>query len=276
MGQRHDRKAQAHRTPSMTYFGPAPDRILCQSSTAGCGICCGADNFIDRMTPSHQQRLERRTQLVDGCGFDELRLLAIKDLLLNEEQAYLVSSAIPTCPFMGYVSDSGLGCLIHPSRHPNNEDIRDISVHDQATCSGFFCTAHTALSPIEIAIAESVPPPEYGRTLTNIEYLKALRSCIEETRAQPLTITLVEAFQWERFWNVVNALPHRDETPNRYGLVMLSRDGDTKRVEMTQLQQHANRYWHRLLVALSLAPPNQKSYDELIQRLKKEVSRLCS
>ncbi len=255
-------------------FGPPPQHILCQTEQAGCGICCGAENFIDRGSHAHGMRFKKRTQLVEAADFDISKLELIKDQLLEEEHPYILSSTIPTCPFMGHVGPHQRGCLIHPSRHPEGLDIRDISVHDQETCAGFFCTAHHVLTETEVAIAQHVPADMYGVMLTNIDLMKSLRRVIEGQRVRTLQPFDIRQMRWVDFWQRVALFPFVDHSPERYGLVRLKKSGETSRATLSRLPLEESRRRqpiHRLIISLSLQPEHIEQYNQLVELVEDAI-----
>ena len=110
----------------MTTSRAAPLRILCQHEGGSCAACCGAYNFRDRSSDAERARFRRRTDKVRAAWPDVTKLAAARDELLALEKPDVLFAAVKVCPFAGYVDEGRVGCMIHPSRHPDGEDLREV------------------------------------------------------------------------------------------------------------------------------------------------------
>ena len=142
----------------LPIFGPEPDVPLCQTADGSCGACCGLYNFKDRSDDAHRRRLRRRTDLVKAAWPDVDALRDAKDVLMQEERDDVLFATVRVCPYAGYVDEPAdaparVGCLLHPLRHPDGADLRDLGVYPKEVCGGHFCANHEWLRPRERAFA---------------------------------------------------------------------------------------------------------------------------
>lgn len=211
----------------------APLRILCQADHGSCGACCGVYNFVDRGPAATRARLQRRTTLVTAAWPDEAALAAARDVLLAEEKPSLLFAAVKVCPFAGLVDgvDSDrVGCLLHPTRHPDGADLRDLAVYPKEVCAGHFCASHDWLRDREVAIAQTARGPLYGRVVTDAGLVKAVARVVDDERGGAFVAKDVEgaADAFAGLWVLLlERWPFADPDPRRFGGFFF--DGDEAR-----------------------------------------------
>ena len=228
-----------------------------------------------------QNQLQRRTEQVKAANFDVDQLIIIKTSFLKKNPSKTLYDSVRVCPFAGYVEEEKIGCLIHPSRHPEGKDIRDISVHSQAVCAGHFCAAHDWLRPVEIAMINTCRGDFYGILVAQVGLVKKLRACIEEELRKPLTVqdceTNLNAFQ--NFWQTVEQWPYASTNPRRFGaFVYIGKSGDAKTALSAQrfFNPELGKFWWQALdeLASELHQPYQAA--EALQCLQQTVTQLTS
>lgn len=215
----------------------APLRILCQHDGGSCAACCGVYNFVDRSPAATGARLRRRTSLVRAAWPDPERLREARDTLLAEERPTLLFAGVKVCPFAGFVDgeddpDQRIGCLLHPTRHPTGEDLRDLAVYPKEVCAGHFCAPHDWLRPVEADLAQTALGPTYGRVVTDAGLVKGVARLIGDALGRPLGADDVVrardalAGLW-RF--LLEDWPFADPDPRRFGGFVFSGDDAVER-----------------------------------------------
>lgn len=200
----------------------APLRILCQSATGSCAACCGAFNFRDRSDDAMQRRLRRRTSLVTAAWPDVDALAAVRDRLLAEEAPEVLFAAVKVCPFAGHVDVGGdrVGCLLHPTRHPEGADLRDLAVYPKEVCAGHFCASHDWLRPREADLAQTAVGLLYGRVVTDASLVKAVGRALDDVlgRSWVAMELPVASDPLLRLWRLLlQEWPFVDDDPRRFG-----------------------------------------------------------
>lgn len=198
----------------------APLRILCQHDGGSCAACCGVHNFVDRSPAASDARLRRRTALVQAAWPDVTALAAVKATLLEEERPSLLFGGVKVCPFAGYVDDDRVGCLLHPTRHPTGDDLRDLAVYPKEVCAGHFCAPHDWLRPVEADLAQTARGTTYGRVVTDAGLVKAIARQLADALGRPLTAADVVAGRdaLAALWShLLDAWPFVDPDPRRFG-----------------------------------------------------------
>lgn len=214
----------------------APLRILCQHEHGSCAACCGVYNFRDRSAAAEHARLVRRTERVraawpEGSVPDEAALARARDELLALERDEIQFAGVKVCPFSGYVEEGRVGCLLHPSRHPEGADLRDLGVYPREICAGHFCAPHDWLRAREADLAQSARGLFYGRVVTDAGLVKALAKLLDSAlgrayrgdelaRAQPAL---------EALWETLRQWPWRDPDPARFGGFVFAGNEATER-----------------------------------------------
>lgn len=89
---------------------------------------------------------------------------------------------LPNCPFLGWLDDRRVGCLVHPLQN-GGVDGRDCGVYDRTTCEDYLCAAHAVLRPLEkwLVIAACSDSYTYGLVVTDPLFVRQL---FEQTAAQ--------------------------------------------------------------------------------------------
>lgn len=216
----------------------APLRILCQHDSGSCAACCGVDNFLDRSPTATHARLRRRTERVASAWPDADALRAVRDELLTAERSEVLFAAVKVCPFAGYVQEGRVGCLLHPSRHPTGDDLRDLSVYPKEVCAGHFCAPHDWLRPVEMDLAQSATGLAYGRVVTDAGLVKAVARALGDVLGRPLRSddVLDCANALGELWRfLLNAWPWRDSDPARFGGFSFTGDDAVQRTLPTCL-----------------------------------------
>jgi hypothetical protein len=161
---------------------------------------------------------------------DVAGLEAARDALLAAEKADVLFDGVKVCPFAGYidggagrsgaVDERRVGCLLHPSRHPAGEDLRDLAVYPKEVCAGHFCAPHDWLRPVEVACAQCAVGVVYGRVVTDAGLVKAVCRAFGDLLGRALRADDVAVARadigalWDFF---LLSWPWRDPDPRRFG-----------------------------------------------------------
>ncbi len=209
----------------------APLRILCQHEHGGCAACCGVFNFIDRSAAAEHARLLRRTERVRAAWPDVEALAGARDELLALEGPEILFGGVKVCPFAGYVEEGRVGCLLHPARHPQGTDLRDLGVYPSEICGGHFCAPHDWLRAREADLAQSARGVFYGRVVTDAGLVKALAKLLDEALGRALRgDELVRAeVELAALWAALGDWPWRDPDPARFGGFVFAGNEATER-----------------------------------------------
>lgn len=199
----------------------APLRILCQHDHGSCAACCGAYNFRDRSDAAERARFRRRTDRVRAAWPDVDALAHARDELLALEKPDVLFAGVKVCPFAGYVdeTDARVGCLLHPTRHPRGEDLRDLAVYPREVCAGHYCAPHDWLRDREIDLAQCAAGTHYGRVVTDAGLVKAVASLLDAHLARSFTRDDVRLARAEltALWARFSTWPYADPDPARFG-----------------------------------------------------------
>jgi hypothetical protein len=211
-----------------------PLTILCQHDVGqggSCAACCGLDNFKDRSDEATARRVARRTAVVLAAWPDVERLADARDRLLAEEAPDVLFAGVKVCPFAGETAPGRVGCLLHPSRHPTGDDLRDLAVYPRAVCEGHFCAPHDWLRPREVAVAQTASGLDYGRIVTDAGLVKAVCALVDEARGAAFGVSDVEpaAAAFAALWRLFRAWPYKDPDPQRFGAFTFVGDEATER-----------------------------------------------
>lgn len=212
-----------------------PDVILCQSAEGSCAACCGLYNFHERSPAATAARLRARTERVTAAWPDVSALRLVRDEILDEERPDIVSEAILVCPFAGYVDEGRVGCLLHPTRHPRGEDLRDLAVYPREVCAGHFCAPHDWLRAREIALAQCARGETYGRTVTDAGLIKGLIEVIEDVVDLKLDEAWIEKSRAKlaRLFDALVEWPYREADSRRFGALKIV-DGREARARLSR------------------------------------------
>lgn len=216
----------------------APLRILCQHESGSCAACCGAYNFADRSPEALRLRLEERTRRVKAVWPDVAALARVRDEILLEEKPQLLFAAVKVCPFAGLVEEGSgggegrVGCLLHPTRHPDGKDLRDLAVYPKEVCAGHFCASHDWLRPREADLAQTARGLLYGRVVTDAGLVKAVARAVDDAvgavvPADRLVRARVPLLRlWQR---LLDEWPWRDSDARRFGGFLFDGDDASER-----------------------------------------------
>lgn len=168
------------------------------------------------------RRLRRRTELVRSAWPDPARLAAARDRLLAEELPEVLFAAVKVCPFAGHVDDEStrVGCLLHPTRHPDGADLRDLAVYPREVCAGHFCASHDWLRPREADLAETATGLLYGRVVTDASLVKAVGRAVDDVLGRSWSASELPAADAElaSLWRLLlQEWPFVDADPRRFG-----------------------------------------------------------
>jgi len=259
-----------------------PDPILCQSDFGGCGACCGIYNDKNRKNIEEWHRaLEERTQLVMEANFDPAALKRIKKNFVQQHQTQKLYEDIRVCPFAGFIEKNKIGCLIHPSRHPQQKDLRDLSVHSQKICAGHFCAAHDWLRPEEVAMINTCEGSFYGLLVSQVGLVKQLRACIESVLHRPLTVQDCQHYSkdFQLLWPQIQAWPYASANPERFGaFVFIGSQGNSKSVDgcAVLLDKETPMMWSQLLDELESDFMNPAQATEGLKRIRDMLEALTA
>ena len=226
-----------------------PLRILCQHEGGSCAACCGAYNFRDRSPAAERARLQRRTDRVRAAWPNVTALAAARDELLALEKPDVLFAAVKVCPFAGYVDDvrdadgadgahdadgahRRVGCMLHPTRHPSGEDLRDLAVYPREVCAGHFCAPHDWLREREVALAQTATGTLYGRVVTDAGLVKALGSLIDLKLGRAfrsVDVDSARAVLTSTWVALLTSWPWVDPDPARFGGFHFSGDDAMER-----------------------------------------------
>ncbi len=209
----------------------APLRVLCQHAHGSCAACCGVHNFRDRSAAAEHARLARRTARVRAAWPDEAALARARDELLAEEAPEVLFAGVKVCPFAGYVDDGRVGCLVHPSRHPLGDDLRDLGVYPREVCGGHYCAPHDWLRAREADLAQTAHGIGYGRVVTDAGLVKALCRLLDDALGRAFRGAELGGAQLalDRLWATLLDWPWRDPDPARFGGFVFSGNEATER-----------------------------------------------
>ena len=196
-----------------------PQKPLCQHENGSCAACCGVYNFRDRSIDATHRRLKIRTERVRNAWPDVEKLAEVRDEILTEEKADILFSTVRVCPFAGYVEEGRVGCMIHPTRHPDGEDLRDLAVYPKEVCRDHFCAPHDWLRPREVIFAQSAEGISYGLVVTDAGLVKSLLGLLESRMHRPIRADDVADNRdaLSSFWKSLLDWPFRDPDPHRFG-----------------------------------------------------------
>ena len=249
-----------------------PKKILCQGENGGCASCCGVFNDMDRKNTQWENKIKERTQHVVEANFDVTKLMQIKTEFLQKHAKDKIYDNIRVCPFAGFIETDRLGCLIHPSRHPQKYDLRDLSVHNQKICDGHFCASHDWLRPTEVAFINTAHGTFYGLLVSQPGLVKQLRQCLEACLGRSLSeddfMSQPEAFK--QFWLAIERWPHLDLNPQRFGgFVFIGRDANAESVSWPKEWFPATtpKYWVQALKELESDIRNEQDAQRALKTL---------
>lgn len=262
-----------------------PAQILCQHGKGSCAACCGAFNFVDRGPVASDARFRRRTEAVVAAWPDVEALAQTRDALLALERDEVLFAGVKVCPFAGYVEQPvdgppRVGCLLHPTRHPDGDDLRDLAVYPKEVCAGHFCAPHDWLRTREVALAHTATGTRYGRVVTDAGLVKALLKCLEDIAGRTLSVEAIAAVadRLDALWALLlDAWPFVDANPRRFGGFVFVGDDAVERTLPTCLagtHSDATTAERTILDCISTGPLNDAAAAAALTMLRREVSAI--
>ncbi len=257
--------------------------ILCQHDHGSCAACCGAFNFTDRSPAASDARFRRRTDAVRSAWPDVAALAEVRDTLLAEEKPAVLFAGVKVCPFAGYVDEPAagpprVGCLLHPTRHPTGDDLRDLAVYPKEVCAGHFCAPHDWLRRRETLLAQSCTGTRYGRVVTDAGLVKAVLKTLEERGGRTLSDNDIAAMSTslDALWAfLLDAWPFRDPDPRRFGGFAFSGEDAVERTLPTCLaglgNVDATSAERTILDSLGTGPLDERGATEALASLRQAL-----
>jgi hypothetical protein len=259
-----------------------PTRVMCQGTHGGCAACCGIFNHKDRKDDQRWvSQLKAQTQTVTLADFDPQKLQHIKENFEKENPANELYSSVKVCPFAGFISDERLGCLIHPTRHPQGHDLRHLSVHSQPICAGHFCASHDWLRPIEMELINTAHGVFYGSLVSQPGLVKQLRGCIEAQLGRSI---ITKDFQFaplafKEFWESISLWPYQDPNPKRFGgFVFIGQEATAQTLCHVKkwFKEHLHGVWTNALQELESDFSSETQAQEALRLLRQYVKQLTA
>ena len=260
----------------------APSRILCQGTHGGCASCCGVLNHKDRKDVSvWQSQLKAQTHKVIGAHFEPQKLIELKEDFQKENRSQELYSSVKVCPFAGFLDGERLGCLIHPSRHPQGHDLRHLSVHSQPICAGHFCASHDWLRPIEMELINTAHGTFYGSLVSQPGLVKQLRGCVEDHLGRPLSSKdfQLAPLAFKEFWEAISQWPYQDADPKRFGgFVFIGEEANAQTLSHPNewFDQKTHGVWTKALHELESDLSSTEQAQEALKLLTHYVEKLTA
>ncbi len=113
---------------------------LCQSKNTSCGACCGILN-LDLNKNEIQTLIKDRTHKFNlDVDFSKNWTIAeYRKIRENEESIFnRKDDTTYVCPFLGYIDNKKIGCMIHPSI-TGNPLSQNFSFYGASICQGYEC-----------------------------------------------------------------------------------------------------------------------------------------
>lgn len=113
---------------------------LCQSNSHSCGACCGIFNFhvskqeLDQILWARTEDFQKNTNFQYRWTLSDYR----KRREETEAQISRVDRTTYVCPFLGMISSTRIGCMIHPifSGDPKSQNL---SFYGASICQAYEC-----------------------------------------------------------------------------------------------------------------------------------------
>ncbi len=124
-----------------------------------------------------------------------------------------------------------VGCLLHPTRHPAGEDLRDLAVYPREVCAGHFCAPHDWLRPREVDLAQAARGTGYGRVVTDAGLVKAVAALLDGALGRPFRKDDVVRGRdaLASLWWALLDWPWADADPARFGGFLVTGDDAVER-----------------------------------------------
>lgn len=258
-----------------------PTKPLCQHERGSCAACCGVYNFRDRSFAATHHRLQNRTTRVKNAWPDTEALASVRDEILAEEKPEILFSTVRVCPFAGYVEEGRVGCMIHPTRHPDGVDLRDLAVYPKEVCREHFCAPHDWLRPREILFAQSAEGIGYGLVVTDAGLVKALLGLLESRLARPICERDIDRKRevLSTFWEALLRWPFRDPNPHRFGGFLVVGDDAIERTLpscLSGFEVDANAAERTVLDGLGTRVNDHSTAERAITELRRLLDDLAT
>jgi len=255
--------------------------LLCQHPTSGCASCCGVFNARDRNTDAFWRRMDLRRDLVAAVGWDEVGLAAIRHVIEARERDIVLTEEIPTCPFAGNLeakskenAKTRLGCLIHPRRHPEGRDLRDLGVYPREVCDSHRCAPHDWLREQERALLATCEHRGYGEIVADTGLVKALHSELSARAGGALDVATYTQCRdaLAPLWDLLCDWPFADPDARRFGAYYLDDNAAERSVadplsDFSDLKAQHSRALCVLVTARSSRFPSQAHAEQAFVRV---------
>lgn len=127
---------------------------------ASCALCCGSHNFNVSYHDIHhflEKKSSNYRQLILSQTEPAKILSALKNSSIEKKDPQAIQ-----CPFMGYLENNTLGCLVYDTSHLYGSEHENFF---RGTCKTFFCPAWEKLSDDEISMAAQITADWFYYTL---------------------------------------------------------------------------------------------------------------
>lgn len=120
---------------------------LCQSEKNSCGACCGIFNLdisrgdINILLRERTENFQNKVNFQNRGSVSEFR----QNREIIEEKLPRINPEIYVCPYLGFIKENKIGCMIHPSitGDPNSQNF---SFYGASICLGYECKNKTGES----------------------------------------------------------------------------------------------------------------------------------
>ncbi len=113
---------------------------LCQTNQHSCGACCGIFNLNISKQEVNNILQERTSDFKQNTNYNLRWTLAefrkVREGIEREIQR--VDETTYVCPFLGFISEGRIGCMVHPilTGDPNSQNV---SFYGASICQGYDC-----------------------------------------------------------------------------------------------------------------------------------------
>ncbi len=130
-----------NQTPGKVYLCQVDEKI-------SCGACCGLYNIHDASYENLNEILLNRSDLFEYTKRDIDSILKFKSIIEEKENQERPFEDFHHCPYVGYIKENCIGCLLHPLGDGNNGvDLRGLSYYGGFACRTYFCSTCHILNP---------------------------------------------------------------------------------------------------------------------------------
>jgi hypothetical protein len=172
---------------------------LCRpDSFKSCAACCGLYNVADATKPSLLNKLRRRTALFGATQRSARAIIEYEDRVRSLEGEARLDPGIHVCEFIGFLDEESrtVGCLLHPlARGNKGVDFRGLCHYGSVACKSFFCPAWEELDAHHRAVLVATIDDWhiYGLIATDLNFIRAVFSLLEERLMRPLDATVLSS-----------------------------------------------------------------------------------